>query len=96
MTGATMLVVVLLVACVVGVVDGFGGGVRRPRLRLGPTAPLRMGGDAVVTSVETTLGHTHSVSFEVAGKTMRFETGKMGRQASGAVVAAVEESVVYR
>eukprot|EP00316_Scyphosphaera_apsteinii_P007759 CAMPEP_0119303212 /NCGR_PEP_ID=MMETSP1333-20130426/4678_1 /TAXON_ID=418940 /ORGANISM="Scyphosphaera apsteinii, Strain RCC1455" /LENGTH=829 /DNA_ID=CAMNT_0007305819 /DNA_START=135 /DNA_END=2624 /DNA_ORIENTATION=+ len=48
-----------------------------------------------VASSCTTLGSTHTVSFEVAGKTMNFETGRIGRQASGAVVASMAESMVY-
>lgn len=37
----------------------------------------------------------HSIHFEVAGKSMSFETGKIGRQASGAVVARTEDTMVY-
>lgn len=45
-----------------------------------------------VTSSE---GSQHSLSFEVAGKKMSFETGKIGRQASGSVVAKVQDTMVY-
>jgi polyribonucleotide nucleotidyltransferase len=48
-----------------------------------------------VMSNPSALGETHSLSFEVAGKVMTFETGRLGRQASGAVVASVEDSMVY-
>ena len=44
---------------------------------------------------ESLLGTKHTLTVEVAGKTMTFETGKMGRQASGAVVAQVADSMVY-
>jgi hypothetical protein len=37
----------------------------------------------------------HTVSFEVAGREMSFETGKIGRQASGAVVAKTGDTIVY-
>ena len=35
------------------------------------------------------------LSFEVAGKSMSFETGKIGRQASGAVVATSADTMIY-
>ena len=41
------------------------------------------------------LGTHHSLSFEVAGKLMSFETGKIGRQASGSVVAKTMDTMVY-
>jgi ribonuclease PH len=37
----------------------------------------------------------HSISFEVAGKSMSFETGKMGRQAGGSVVSRTQDTMVY-
>jgi len=37
----------------------------------------------------------HTVKFEVAGKAISFETGKIGRQANGAVVAKTGDSMVY-
>lgn len=50
---------------------------------------------ATVTSKESQLGTVHTMSIEVAGKTMTFETGRVGRQASGAVVASVSDTMVY-
>lgn len=41
------------------------------------------------------IGKFHSIEFEVAGKMMKFETGKIGRQANGAVVASVGETSIY-
>ena len=44
-----------------------------------------------MSSYETTSsGRHHSLSFEVAGKQMTFETGKIGRQAGGSVVARTD------
>jgi polyribonucleotide nucleotidyltransferase len=40
-------------------------------------------------------GNYHSLSFEVAGKPMKFETGKIGRQASGAVLASTYDTTTY-
>lgn len=37
----------------------------------------------------------HTISFEVFGKKMSFESGKIGRQAGGSVVAKVEDTMVY-
>ena len=37
----------------------------------------------------------HTLSFEVAGKKMSFETGKIGRQAAGAVVARTGDTMIY-
>ncbi len=37
----------------------------------------------------------HTVSFEVEGKMMSFETGKIGRQASGSVVSRLHNTMVY-
>eukprot|EP01038_Epipyxis_sp_PR26KG_P009558 gene9558-12871_t len=37
----------------------------------------------------------HKLSFQVFGKTMSFETGRIGRQASGSVVASYENTMVY-
>ena len=37
----------------------------------------------------------HKLSFEIAGNRMSFETGKIGRQASGAVVATMNDTIVY-
>ena len=37
----------------------------------------------------------HSISFEVAGKKISFETGKIGRQAGGSVVARTGDTMVY-
>ena len=56
----------------------------------GPAKALRM------SSYETTSsGRHHSLSFEVAGKQMTFETGKIGRQAGGSVVARTMDTMVY-
>ncbi len=38
---------------------------------------------------------SQTISFEVAGKTMTFETGKIGRQASGSVTARMGDTIVY-
>jgi hypothetical protein len=54
--------------------------------------------DGVVTDsrYETrSTGDVHSVSFDVAGKVMTFETGKIGRQASGSVTAQLSDTIVY-
>ena len=49
-----------------------------------------------MSSYETTSsGRHHSLSFEVAGKQMTFETGKIGRQAGGSVVARTMDTMVY-
>lgn len=40
-------------------------------------------------------GNIHSLTFEVAGKEMTFETGKIGRQASGSVTTRMGDSIVY-
>jgi len=40
-------------------------------------------------------GDIHSLTFEVAGKEMTFETGKIGRQASGSVTTRIGDSIVY-
>ena len=37
----------------------------------------------------------HTITFEVAGKPMSFETGKIGRQASGSVMARTMDTMVY-
>ena len=42
-----------------------------------------------------TKDNVKSISFPVAGKTLSFETGKIGRQAAGSVVARTEDTIVY-
>jgi len=37
----------------------------------------------------------HTLSFNVAGKEFQFETGKIGRQAGGSVVARIADTMVY-
>jgi polyribonucleotide nucleotidyltransferase len=43
----------------------------------------------------TSKGSQHSLTFEVAGKEMSFETGRIGRQASGSVVVKMKDTMVY-
>ena len=45
--------------------------------------------------VKTDANGVHTIQFQVAGKSMSFETGKVGRQASGAVMARTEDTIVY-
>jgi len=45
--------------------------------------------------VNTDANGVHTIKFQVAGKTMSFETGKVGRQASGAVMARTQDTIVY-
>ena len=45
--------------------------------------------------IKSSADGVHSIQFEVAGKPMSFETGKIGRQASGAVFARTEDTIVY-
>ena len=45
--------------------------------------------------IKSSADGVHSIHFEVAGKPMSFETGKIGRQASGAVFAKTEDTIVY-
>ena len=55
----------------------------------------RLGGLRMSAPRIESKGSVHKVSFEVAGKPMSFESGKMGRQASGSVVARTMDTMVY-
>lgn len=52
---------------------------------------LHMASDYVIESN----GNVHKLKFEVAGKEMSFETGRIGRQASGSVMAQTKDTIVY-
>lgn len=52
---------------------------------------LRMSANHKVESV----GGVHKISFEVGGRHMSFETGKIGRQAGGSVMARTMDTIVY-
>ena len=46
------------------------------------------------TTISSSDGVT-SISFECGGRTMSFETGKIGRQAGGSIMAKVDNTIVY-
>ena len=62
--------------------------------RIGRASFLNMQSAAAKYDIKSVDG-VHSIQFEVAGKPMSFETGKIGRQASGAVFAKTEDTIVY-
>lgn len=57
--------------------------------------PQRCGLEMSTDHRITSSNGVHSISFEVAGKPMSFETGKIGRQAGGSVMARTMDTMVY-
>lgn len=51
--------------------------------------------DEIQYKIESKNKLIHKISFDVAGKPFSFETGKIGRQAGGAVVGRINDTIVY-
>ena len=85
-----------LLVCIGYVVLGWFPGTRRVRHMGGPKCHhhryLHMGASEYAISSNKGV---HSISFEVEGKPMSFETGKIGRQAGGSVMARTMDTIVY-